>query len=279
MLELWDTTKIAVAAGSTTASIRDLAGTRNTAGSVLPAPVATVGDEHGWLPGQADDVVAWFTGSPLPETVPLLVVYLTTTDVAELTGRTVRAVQMAVWRARNTNRPDPIPQPDVEIQRLAGARTARVVGWLPARRGELRRWRSPAAVADVAPMGVVTVGLAHLARVLRVQPRTVRDWYEVCRRDPDDPFPAPDTVTAGCEYARTEQPGWMLARVPAVVAWSRRHQARRRKALDDARSGGADPVVVWRDRGMSWQTVASLTGLSSRGARLRYLQATRPTDR
>lgn len=274
VLELWDTTKIAVAAGSTTTSIRDLAGTRNTAGAVFPAPVATVGDEHGWQPGQADDVVAWFAGSPLPDTVPPLVVYLTTGDVAALTGRTVRAVQMAVWRARNTTRPDPIPRPDVEIQREAGARTARVVGWLPARRSELRRWRSPATVADAAPLGVVTVGLAHLARALKVQPRIVRDWYEAHRDDPDDPFPQPDTVTGGCEYARRDQPGWLETRVPVVAAWTRQHQARMRAGLAAASAGGGvDPVVTWREQGRSWQTVASLTGLSSRGARLRYQQA------
>lgn len=270
VLTLWNTAQIAAATGHPPVRIRLWAGTHNPDGALFPAPVAAIGEHHGWLPGQADHIAAWLAGQPCPEP-PALTVYLPTAVVADLVGMTIKAVQMTVWRQARIARPDPFPAPDARIERRNGF--AEALGWLPGRRADLRRWRHPVPVVE-APAGPVieVVGLSHLARVLGVQPRTVADWYATHVGTGPDPFPSPDVVTTGSENVAKPQPGWRPERVELVVAWRARLRAHARTA-GTTRPGQPDPVLVWLAQGRSLRDVAALSGLSVRTVRMRRLAA------
>lgn len=271
VLTLWNTAQIAATTGRPPIQIRLWAGAHNPDGALFPAPVAAIGEHHGWLPEQADHIAAWLAGQPCPEP-PALTVYLPTSVVADLVGMTIKAVQMAVWRQARTARPDPFPAPDARINRRNGF--AEALGWLPGRRAELRRWRNPAPVAEVSSGPVIdAVGLSYLAGVLGVQPRTVADWYDTYVDTAPDGFPRPDVVTRGAENVSKAQPGWRTGRVELVVAWRARHRARARAATASG-PGQPDLVLAWLAEGRSLRDVAALSGLSVRTVRMRALAAT-----
>lgn len=271
MLELWNTPRIGDATGYDPAEIRALAGCRNAADALFPGPVATVGEHHGWLPDQARLIKRWSDGQTLTDPPPALVVYLSTADIAALLDMAIKTVQAAVWRARNTDRPNPIPEPDVRILRRNGDPEAE--GWLSGRRAELKRWRAAPLAWDEPPgVAAVMVGMGYIARAMHVQPRTVRDWYAAFSDAPVDPFPAPDVVVDGCENMVKSQPGWRPGRVAAIKAWRARYRARAKAATAPVQ-GESDPVVVWHGQGRSLREIAALSGLSVRGVQLRIQHA------